>query len=313
MASTTFSLSSSLEAMDAIRLINLFNRLLSSNVLITRKLNRLVAVSSGAFRNFFVLLSIISITEYFLVAQFNEFKAIILYKPDVSIASSVVMYMAFMSIQLPMIISDLKNRTMVTDLCQRVLQIDQDLVTCFPGCAQRRCQYWWIKLELVQLTCVSIVLTVRAIELSVLLSGTFGFAIVGRLLLECFMLLRLIFGQLVAEILSSQFDTLRLMAISRENLHKMVYFLDELIELKKLVSRTFGVQLLCGIGITCLTCSVLSYVLLIDIQLGAFDEDDDFWDCFNVAYNASNLLLLFLLCYRHGTVDDRVSINVFTY
>lgn len=299
--------------MDAIKLINLFNRLLSSNVLITRKHNRLVAVTAGAFRNFFVLLLIISSTEYFLVAQFDVFKTVILYKPDVSIASSVVMYMAFMAVQLPMIISDLKNRTMVTELCQRVLQIDQDLVTCFPGLAQRRCQYWWIKLELVQLTCVSIILTRRAIEMSILLSGTFGIAIVGRVLLECLLQLRLLFGQLLVEILSSQFDTLRRLAIPRENLHKMVYFLDELIELKMLVSRAFGVQLLCGIGTTCLTCSVLTYVLLIDIQLGGFDDDDIFWDCFNVTYNASNLLLLFLLCYRHDVIDDRVSIKVFTY
>ncbi|KAL1380163.1 hypothetical protein pipiens_014405 [Culex pipiens pipiens] len=195
---------------------------------------------------------------------------------------------------------------MVLELCQRVLQIDQDLVTCFPGSTQRRCQYWWIKLELVHLTCVSIMLTVRAIQMSILFSSTFGIAIVGRVLLECLMQLRLIFGQLLVEILSSQFDTLRLIAISRENLHKMVYFLDELIELKKLVSRAFGVQLLCGIGTTCLTCSVLSYVLLIDIQLGAFDDDDVFWDYFNVAYNASYLLLLFLLCYRHEVIDDRL-------
>ncbi|XP_052566458.1 uncharacterized protein LOC128093501 [Culex pipiens pallens] len=222
--------------MDAIKLINVLNRLLSSNVLVTRKHNRLVAVSSGAFRNFFLLLSILAIAEYFLVIQFNAFKAVILFKPDVSIASSVVMYMAFMAVQLPMIVSDLKNRAMVTDLCQRVLQIDQDLVTCFPGSTQRRCQYWWIKLELVHLTCVSIMLTVRAIEMSIILSSTFGIAIVGRVLLECLMQLRLIFGQLLVEILSSQFDTLRLIAISRENLHKMVYFLDELIELKKLVS-----------------------------------------------------------------------------
>lgn len=294
--------------MDACKLINLFNNLLVGNVRIVRRYHRLCAVPSGTLRNFCLLLTMALLTTYFGMIRMHIFSNVLLVM-DVSTVAFLLMHLMIIFVQFSSILVSVRNRTFLAELFQRIIDFDQKLAMNFPRLIQQQCRrsnYGWIKLELGMLTCLAILMASRGFGVFLMIPGTTGLAMMGRILLEYNLYTRLVFGQLMVEMLAVRFETLRC-AIPRGRLRKIVDIADELDELKRMTTRAVGFHLLVGIATICTVCSVLLYSMMTKLERGLHMNQYPFWGGFDILDVVDHIGKLAVLSYRYGVIEVKVS------
>lgn len=296
--------------MDACRLVNLFNYLLVGNVRIVRRYHRLCAVHSGTLRNFCILLTLALLTAYFGMVRMRMFSKVLLFF-DVSTVAFLLMHLMIIFVQFASILASVRNRTCLAQLFQRIIDFDRELAMNFPRlihqqCRRRRSNYGWIKLELVLLTCIAILMASRGFGVFLVFPGTTGLAMMGRILMEYNLYTRLVFGQLMVEMLAVRYEALRC-AIPGGRLRKIVDFADELDELKRMTTAAVGFHLLVGIATICTVCSVLLFSMMTKLEKGFHMNQYPFWGGFDILDAVDHIGKLAVLSYRYGVVEVKVS------
>uniref|UniRef100_A0A1S4KJP7 Gustatory receptor n=1 Tax=Culex quinquefasciatus TaxID=7176 RepID=A0A1S4KJP7_CULQU len=292
--------------MDACRLVNLFNYLLVGNVRIVRRYHRLCAVPSGTLRNFCTLLTLALLTAYFGMVRMRMFSKVLLFF-DVSTVAFLLMHLMIIFVQFASILASVRNRTCLAQLFQRIIDFDRELAMNFPRlihqqCRRRRSNYGWIKLELVLLTCIAILMASRGFGVFLVFPGTTGLAMMGRILMEYNLYTRLVFGQLMVEMLAVRYKALRC-AIPGGRLRKVVDFADELDELKRMTTAAVGFHLLVGIATICTVCSVLLFSMMTKLEKGFHMNQYPFWGGFDILDAVDHIGKLAMLSYRYGVVE----------
>ncbi|XP_052565263.1 uncharacterized protein LOC120418935 [Culex pipiens pallens] len=202
--------------MDACRLVNLFNYLLVGNVRIVRRYHRLCAVPSRTLRNFCTLLTMALVTAYFGMVRMRMFSNVLIFS-DVSTVAFLLMHLMIIFVQISSILASVRNRTCLAQLFQKIIDFgsnapfDRELAMNFPRLIHQQCRrsnYGWIKLELGTLTCIAILMASRGFGVFLMFPGTTGLAMIGRIMLEYNLYTRLVFGQLMVEMLAVRFEAL---------------------------------------------------------------------------------------------------------
>ncbi|XP_055604290.1 uncharacterized protein LOC129752540 [Uranotaenia lowii] len=295
--------------MDAVRLLNFFNRLLISNISIKRKNNRLVACLSGTYKNMTIVILTICATFYWGKQTFNALKGFSIIR-NVTIISTMILYTTIMFSLATLTISGVIRRLKILELCQRLIAFDMELQKVFSV----RClgRYGWIKMEMLLSTLVYLYLLWKKLRL---LEQNLDMYVgvlseVGRLILECYLGHRLIFCQLFVEILMKRFEALA--SVVKGNSFKLFLPLwDEILELKHLAAYVFGYTVLVGCIDALLACAMMSYSVLILFQdTGSFKFILNdvvfpvFIDCL------LHTFIWFAVSYRCGMIEEKVGSQI---
>ncbi|EJY57834.1 AAEL017158-PE, partial [Aedes aegypti] len=286
--------------MDAISLVNAFNRMLVSNVLIVRKHNRLNAISSGMVRNAVILTGVAIVTLFITGQQMGtiQFRS---HLGDVSSISITLMYTVIMIVQFPTLAVAITKRNKLHELCKRIIRMDEEFQKHFFRPIPPN-SFWWIKLQLVIATLITLYLLCHCILLSHMYPGKTALTVAGRILLQFNMAMRLIFGQLFGEILLSRFQHFQ-RVVTLRNLGFFVQCLDEIDELKTLLTSIFGFQILINGANMFMTCSVVSYNVLITVQIKE-NLLQVLWEKLDVLADLfGNMVIFFLFGYRCGLIE----------